>query len=137
MGLKPALFSVALLGVLSGCASGTAAMNVDQAVNACASDRSASHHVEVYVPKANVVHVLGVRSSRSGRHEGFVVSTDRQRITVEDNISISGFIPLHSGDVVSLLGQYECDDGVIHWTHRDPRGRHIAGYIEVNGQRYQ
>lgn len=135
MGLKRALSVLALLAA-SGCAS-TVAMNVGQATAACATDRSSYHHVEVYVPKASVVRVLGVRSSRSGRHEGFVIAADGEHMTVEDNISITGYIPLRRGDVVSLLGQYECNDGVIHWTHRDPAGRHSAGYIEVNGQRYQ
>lgn len=81
--------------------------------------------------------MLGMRESRSGLHEGFIVRSDDRRITVEDNADITGPIPLHSGDPVSLLGQYECDDGVMHWTHRDPSGRHPAGYVEVNGRRYQ
>jgi hypothetical protein len=91
----------------------------------------------VYIPRATVVRVLGIRNSYSGAHEGFLIAAQQRRIKVEDNVDITGPIPLRRGDAVSLLGQYECDDGVIHWTHRDPRGRHIAGYIEVNGQRYQ
>ena len=129
------LAALALLAA-SGCASG-AAVNVQQAVTACASNPSAAHHVEVYIPSASVARVLGTRDSRSGEHEGFLIAVNGQTLRVEDNVNITGPIPLRAGDRVSLLGQFECDDNVIHWTHRDPRGRHLSGYIEVNGQRYQ
>ena len=135
--MKRLLFS-ALLGALalSGCASGSA-MSASDAWNACASDRSSSHHVEVYIPRATVTRVLGMRDSRSGEHEGFLIAVSGSVYKVEDNADITGPIPLQRGDTLSLLGQFECNDNVIHWTHRDPRGRHPAGYIEVNGKRYQ
>jgi hypothetical protein len=137
MGLKPKFaFSIGALLLAAGCSS-AGATNVDQAVASCAGNRSSYHHVEVYIPRASVTRVLGIRRSYTGTHEGFLIVADGQRIKVEDNVDITGPIALHRGDTVSLLGQYECDDGVVHWTHHDPRGRHPAGYIEVNGQRYQ
>jgi hypothetical protein len=27
--------------------------------------------------------------------------------------------------------------GVVHWTHRDPGGRHMAGWLAHNGKTYQ
>jgi Protein of unknown function (DUF3465) len=137
MGLKaPLAFSLMLLAT-AGCTVATATANLDKAAAECSGERSGNHYVEVYIPRASVVRVLGIRRSYSGAHEGFIVDAQQHQIKVEDNVDITGPIPLRRGDTVSLLGQYECDDGVIHWTHRDPRGRHIAGYIEVNGQRYQ
>lgn len=112
-------------------------MSASDAWNACASNRSSYHHVEVYIPRASVTRVLGMRDSRSGEHEGFLIEASGNVYKVEDNADITGPIPLHRGDTVSLLGQFECNDNVIHWTHHDPRGRHPAGYIEVNGTRYQ
>jgi len=84
-----------------------------------------------------VRRVTGLRQSQSGLHEGFLLQIARPPILVEDNAGITGTIPLKPHDRVALQGQYECNDGVIHWTHRDPRFHHPAGYIEVNGKRYQ
>jgi hypothetical protein len=58
-------------------------------------------------------------------------------IRVEDNTIITGPIPLSKGEAVTLQGQYECNDGVIHWTHHDPRLRHIGGYIQAGGKIYR
>jgi hypothetical protein len=46
---------------------------------------------------------------------------------------------LREGDVVSFSGEYEWNPkgGVIHWTHRDPAGRHPAGWIKYNGRTFQ
>ncbi len=90
----------------------------------------------MYVPAATVVRVLGDRNSGGGTHEGFIIDAGGHSIRVEDNVDVTGPIPLRRGDVVSLLGQFECDDEVIHWTHRDPSGRHAAGYVKVNGRLY-
>ena len=118
---------------LSACASG--AQHVQGAVSTC--QNGGAFHTEVYIPQATVVRVIGERAGRSGEHEGFIIRTSVRTFKVEDNVNITGPIPLHRGDVVSLLGQLECDDFVIHWTHHDPRGRHVGGYIEVHGNRYQ
>lgn len=118
---------------LSACASG--AQNPQSAVSTCES--GGASHTEVYISQATVVRVLGERYGRSGEHEGFVIRTSVRTFTVEDNVNITGPIPLHRGDTVSLLGQLECDDFVIHWTHHDPRGRHQSGYVKVNGSLYE
>lgn len=122
-------FAFALL--LGGCAGGP--VTLTQAMDSC--DRGAQH-AEVQ-GRGTVERVLGIRDSRSGEHEGFIVRMNERSIKVETNVGITGPIPLHRGDAVTLQGQYECDDGVIHWTHHDPRGRHMSGYIEIHGYRYQ
>ena len=130
--------AAAIAFACAGCAPG--ATTLAQAETACQSNPSSWHHVEVYVPSAVVVRVLGVRDSASGMHEGFTFVSgggDRRQFLVEDNTGITGPIPLRRGDRISLLGQFECNDDVIHWTHHDPSGRHAPGYIEVDGKRYQ
>lgn len=128
--LRAAAAAATLL--LGACASG--AVNLQTATSSCSARPDG--HVEVYIPDAVVVRVLGERDSRSGLHEGFVIRANGRTFRVEDNVDISGPIPLRRDDVVSLLGQFECDDDVIHWTHRDPHGRHPAGYVKVNGRLY-
>ena len=114
------------------CACSPSPATFDQAAHACASGAS---HVEVE-GRGTVVRVLGLRDSRSGVHEGFVLRAGSAIITVEDNVNITGPIPLHTGDSLTLRGQFECDDDVIHWTHRDPALRHPPGYIRVGGRTY-
>lgn len=119
-------------------------MHISDAQRSCAGG---SGHREVH-DTGIVVRVLGEREGRSGLHEGFIVAvppyapngSQEQGVSrpyrVEDNVDITGPIPLHSGERVDVLGQFECDDSVIHWTHRDPRGRHPSGYIKANGRLY-
>lgn len=126
-----AALATALL--LNGCSSG--AVNLQSALSFCSSNPAG--HARVYVPDARVTRVLGERRSRSGLHEGFVIRVAQRSFTVEDNADITGEIPLRRGDVLSLLGTLECDDGVIHWTHHDPSGHHPTGYIKVNGKLYE
>jgi hypothetical protein len=75
------------------------------------------------------------------RHQRFILElSSGQTLLIVHNIDLAPRIPsLSSGDSVSFYGQYESNPqgGVIHWTHRDPQGRHTAGWLEHNGRRYQ
>lgn len=99
----------------------------------CARGASA---VEV-VASGKVAQLLGTFSSPTGQHEGFTIHSKSMTIRIEDNVSITGPIPLTKGEPVTLQGVYECNDGVIHWTHHDPRGRHMGGYIQAGGKIYR
>ncbi len=122
-----ALFAIAL----SGCAGGP--VSVEKAMGICARGASA---VEV-IASGTIARLLGTYNSGSGSHEGFVVRSGALTIRVENNTTITGDIPLSKDEPISLQGQYECNDGVIHWTHHDPRGRHISGFIEAGGKTYR
>lgn len=89
-----------------------------------------------------VTRTLGTRVGRSGTHEGFLVRMDGPRplvVRVEDNVDLTGPIPVRVGEHVVVHGEYEYypRGGVIHWTHHDPAGRHENGYVEIGGKRYQ
>ncbi len=116
---------------LSGCATGP--VSVEKAMGLCARGASA---VEV-TASGSVARLLGDYTSRTGTHEGFLLRSNALTIRIEDNTTITGEIPLSKGEAVSLQGQYECNDGVIHWTHHDPRGRHSGGFIEAGGKIYR
>jgi hypothetical protein len=126
--------------VLSGCAGGASG----DAANAAVYDawRSGRSHVEV-TASGSVARVLGEREGPSGLHEGFLVhlrGADGHGLTVrvEDNVDITGHIPLRAGDDVVVHGEYIYDSrgGLIHYTHHDPRGHHSSGYVRVNGRVY-
>ncbi|HEV2261338.1 MAG TPA: DUF3465 domain-containing protein [Candidatus Rubrimentiphilum sp.] len=106
---------------------------IDQAMDMCARGAPS---VEV-TASGTVARLLGTTVTRSGTHEAFLLQTGGMNVRIENNTSITGPIPLTRGERVSLQGQYECNDGVIHWTHRDPRGRHMWGYIEAGGKIYR
>lgn len=75
------------------------------------------------------------------RHQRFILELSSGRsVLIAHNIDLAPRIQaLSEGDTVSFYGQFETNDrgGVIHWTHRDPRGRHIDGWLEHRGKRYQ
>ncbi len=125
--------------IVTGCSGGAGATPNDAAVcDAFAAGRS---HVEV-VADGRVTRVLGVAPGRTSSHEGFLMrlgSGCNVVVRVEANTDFTGTFPIAPGDAVVVKGEYEYYPigGVIHWTHRDPRGRHEGGSIEIRGHTYE
>ncbi len=75
------------------------------------------------------------------RHQRFVLELDSgQTLMIAHNIDLAPRIgDLKVGDRVAFFGEYEWNSrgGVIHWTHHDPQGRHVGGWLEKDGRRYQ
>ena len=75
------------------------------------------------------------------RHQRFLLKlTTGQTLLVAHNTDLAPRIDsLKTGDTVRFYGEYEWNrqGGVIHWTHRDPGGRHADGWLELRGRRYQ
>ena len=75
------------------------------------------------------------------RHQRFILRlTSGQTLLIAHNIDIASRIEaLQSGDRVEFYGQYEAnpEGGVIHWTHHDPAGNHVSGWLKSNGMVYQ
>ena len=73
------------------------------------------------------------------RHERFIVRIGEVSVLVAHNLDLAPRVPVAQGDSVDLRGEYEwsAKGGVIHWTHRDPDGRHEAGWIRHHGQLYR
>ncbi len=87
-----------------------------------------------------VVRVLPDDNDGS-RHQRFIVALDSGRtLLIAHNIDLAPRIyGLSAGDTVSFFGEFEPNPqgGVIHWTHHDPQGRHVDGWLEHRGRRYQ
>ncbi|HUR96371.1 MAG TPA: DUF3465 domain-containing protein [Gemmatimonadales bacterium] len=86
-----------------------------------------------------VVRVLA--DDREGsRHERFLIRVDGGlSVLVAHNIDLAPRVPVAPGDSVELRGEYawNAKGGVVHWTHRDPDGRHEPGWIRHAGRLYQ
>ncbi len=130
-----------LLGlILAGCTAAPSANDGNAAVfDAWRAQRS---HIEV-TARGVIARDLGTRAGVSAAHEGFLLhlagaSGRGLTVRVEANVDFTGPMPIAAGESVIVRGEYEFDarGGVIHWTHRDPRGRHPGGYIEIQNKRY-
>ena len=75
------------------------------------------------------------------RHQRFIIELKTgQTLLIAHNIDLAPRIDsLEVGDEVAFFGEYEWNPkgGAIHWTHRDPSGHHIAGWLKHKGKKYQ
>jgi hypothetical protein len=75
------------------------------------------------------------------RHQRFILKLESgQTLLIAHNIDLAPRInKLIRGDTIEFYGEYEWNakGGVIHWTHHDSSGRHVAGWLKHNGQTYQ
>ena len=74
-------------------------------------------------------------------HQRFIIRSPRGvGVLVAHNLDLAPRLDgLAAGDAVTILGEYEWNEkgGLMHWTHKDPQGKHQSGYIEWRGRRYQ
>jgi len=79
--------------------------------------------------------------NEGSRHQRFTVKlSSGLTLLVAHNIDLAPRIPaLEAGDSVEFFGEYEWNSkgGVIHWTHHDPRGVHVAGWLKHQGRTYK
>jgi len=90
--------------------------------------------------KGTVVKILKDDNNGS-RHQRFILRLDSgQTVLVAHNIDLAPRVEmLNEDDTIIFKGEYVSNDkgGVIHWTHRDPQGRHEDGWLKRNGKIYQ
>lgn len=79
--------------------------------------------------------------NEGSRHQRFVVRLQSgQTLLIAHNIDIASRIgSLRVGDTVGFSGEYawNAKGGVVHWTHRNPAGRHAGGWLEHQNRTYQ
>lgn len=96
---------------------------------------------DVWVESQGRVERLLPDDNQGSRHQRFILTVAPDHtVLVSHNIDLAPRLEaLEAGDTVRLRGEYEWNErgGVIHWTHRDPGGRHEGGFIEHEGRRYR
>lgn len=83
-----------------------------------------------------------LRDDNSGsRHQKIIVElASGQKLLIAHNLELAPRVDnLTEGDTITFNGEYEWNNkgGVVHWTHRDPSGRHPDGWLLYNGKTYQ
>jgi Protein of unknown function (DUF3465) len=74
------------------------------------------------------------------RHQRFIIQLDSgQKLLIAHNIDLAPKVEnLKEGEVILFYGEYEWNNkgGVVHWTHRDPRGLHPNGWLIYANRKY-
>jgi hypothetical protein len=95
----------------------------------------------IQVTGEGMVTKLLADDTEGSRHQRFILTlSSGQTLLVAHNIDLAPRLAsLKTGDSVAFNGVYEWNakGGVIHWTHRDPSGRHQAGWLKHAGRTYQ
>lgn len=75
------------------------------------------------------------------RHQRLIVQVSAdQTVLIAHNIDLAPRVAnVRVGDEIAFFGEYEWNPqgGVIHWTHQDPAGQHVAGWLRHDGRVYQ
>jgi hypothetical protein len=105
------------------------------------ADAFARRQSDVQVSGEGKVIRLLPDDADGSRHQKFILRLGGgQTVLVSHNIDLAPRVSeLTTGDSVGFSGEYEWNEkgGVVHWTHRDPRGAHVAGWLRHNGRLYQ
>ena len=90
--------------------------------------------------RGRVVRILPDDDAGS-RHQRFIVRLPSgTTVLVAHAIDVAGRVsPLQVGDELSFGGVYVWNPrgGLVHWTHRDPAGRHAAGWIRRGDRTFE
>ena len=129
------------IGVHAPEAAGKATVAAATSSDAVLADAYAKRGSDLQVSGEGTVTKLLPDDNKGSRHQKFIIAlTSGQTLLVAHNIDVAPRIgSLRTGDRVQFSGEYEWNDkgGVIHWTHRDPAGSHVAGWLKHKGQTYQ
>lgn len=101
----------------------------------------AQHRSGVQVRGSGTVRRLLPEDDRGSRHQRFILHIDAgPDVLVAHNIDLARRVPdLAVGARVEFCGEYEWNErgGLVHWTHSDPAGHHVAGWLKAGGVVYR
>ena len=74
------------------------------------------------------------------RHQRIIVRLrNHATLLIAHNIDLAKRVPVGIGDRVRFRGVYEWNDlgGLVHWTHDDPHGIELGGWIQFRRENYR
>ena len=96
---------------------------------------------DLQVEGSGVVKAILRDDTKGAKHQRIIVDLPTgQTILLAHNIDLAPRVEnLNRGDEIAFFGEYEWNEkgGVIHWTHHDPRNKHIAGWLKHKGRLYR
>lgn len=117
--------------------NGVAAAAQDSPIGRAFKNRTSNVQVE----DEGVVTRILEDDLAGSRHQRFIVRlASGQTILIVHNIDIAPRVAgLREGDRVRFYGEYVWNEkgGMVHWTHHDPAGRHVTGWLKCKGRTYQ
>lgn len=90
--------------------------------------------------KGTIIKLLKDDLDGSHHQRVLIKVNPNQTLLIAHNIDLAPRIDdLRVGDVLEFYGEYVWNNkgGVLHWTHRDPRGKHKGGWLKYQGKLYQ
>ena len=100
-----------------------------------------NHKSDIQVQGVGTVVRILSDDNKGSRHQKFILKlSSGQTILIAHNIDLAPRInSISNGDQVQFHGEYEWNKkgGVVHWTHKDPNGYHIGGWLKHKGKTYQ
>jgi hypothetical protein len=100
-----------------------------------------NHKSDVQVKGVGTVIRILSDDNKGSRHQKFILKLSTgQTILIAHNIDLAPRVnSISNGDQVKFYGEYEWNKkgGVVHWTHKDPNGYHVGGWLKHKGKTYQ
>ncbi len=114
----------------------TGAANGESAI----ADAFRDHRSGLMVEAEGTVERLLADDREGSPHQRLIVRlAGGQTVLVSHNIDLAPRVPAATGDRLAFRGQYEWNDrgGVVHWTHHDPKGRRLGGWLRHGDRTYR
>jgi Protein of unknown function (DUF3465) len=144
---KILILILALFG--TACSAPNNAPQLESAPVSTTSSMDAGAIIEAFGAQRNLPQVQGsgivtkvLKDDTKGlQHQKFLLKvSDNITILIAHNIDLAPRVAdIQEGDIVEFKGEYiyTAKGGTVHWTHKDPRGHHTAGFLKHNGNTYQ
>lgn len=136
-----AVVALSLGGLENGRVSIYQAAFAEQGNDQLPADAYRTQRSDFQIQDHGIVIKLLADDDKGSRHQRFLVRLNSgQTLLIAHNIDLAERIAdLKAGNSVEFSGEYEWNNkgGVVHWTHRDPAGHHVSGWIKHAGRLYQ